>query len=167
MRKKAFYNEIIVGFIVIIGLGLFQTFEFQQNSVQPLELAASHLDRIMVSSDSSTILSDIFFVKENIPNSGNPVFIYPTYSTDFGRMQEELDSMVTIVEKTQTFQQDSSGFHTGIIAVGDRALVLQENLEDVKPYLYASLPNVFFNAIWLIGTMGLVETLIRKSESIF
>src|SRR3989344_2488232 len=160
MKKKTFYDEIIIGFVVIIGIGLFQAYEFQQSSVQPLELAMSHLDRILVSSDSYTILSDIELVKQNVPNKGNPVFIYPTDSTDFGKMQQDLDSMIAIVEKTQTVPSDSSAFHTGMGALGDRALVLKENLGDAKPYLYADISNVFFNAIWLLGTIGLVETLI-------
>jgi len=162
MENKIFYDNMTIGFVVIIGIGLFLALEFQQKSVEPLDSAIGYLDRVIASSDHRTILSGIELIKQNVPKEGNPVFIYPTVSTDFARMQTDLDIMLTNVLKISDAPVDSSAYHTGMLDLHSRADVLRENIMDAKLYLYASIPNVLFTMIWLGGALGLVETLIRK-----
>ena len=152
---------MIIGFSIIIGGGLYLTLDFQQNSIKPIESAMSHLQGIQASLEPSTISSYILLTKETIPNQGNPVLIYPTTSTDFTIIQRDLDSMIVNVEKISTLPRDSSSFHTGMDAISDRAFTIQQNLEDVKSYMYVSVPNIFFNFIWIIGGMGFVQSLTR------
>jgi len=153
---------MIIGFGIIIGAGLYLTLDFQQNSIKPIETAMNHLQDIQASLEPSAISSYILLTKETLPHEGNAVLIHPTVSTDFTLIQRDLDSMFVNVEKIATVPRDSSSFHTGMDAVSDRAFAIQQNLEDAKSSMYVSVPNIFFNFIWIIGGMGLVQSLTRR-----
>ena len=153
---------MIIGFGIIIGIGLYLTLDFQQNSVKPIETAMNHLQDIQSSLEPSVISSYILLTKETLPQKGNAVLIHTTPSTEYTVIQKELDSMIVNVEKISTVPRDSSSFHTGMDAVSDRALTIKQNLEDMKSYMYVSASNIFFNFIWIIGGMGLVQSIIRR-----
>ena len=159
---KPFYDIFIIGFVVLVGFGFSLVFDYYQQIILPLELSKNYFDRIMVSSDPQSISTDLITIKSNLPKDGNPVLVFSTPSTDFGLIQQDLDSMIVNVEKISTLPRDSSSFHTGIEAISDRAFDIQQNLEDVKSYMYVSVSNVFFNFIWIIGGMGLVQSIIRR-----
>ncbi len=120
----------------------------------------------MVSSDPKSIITDLTAIKEYLPEEGNPVWIFKTDSTDFGRIQADLDNMIVSVEKISVVPKDSSGFHTGMLKIGDRALILQENLMDVTPYMYASFLNIVLSVAWIAGILAIFAVLNRKKEQL-
>jgi hypothetical protein len=135
-----------------------------EKDVYPIDLSRGLLDRIMVSSDPKSIITDLTAIKEYLPEEGNPVWIFKTDSTDFGRIQADLDNMIESVEKISVVPKDSSGFRTGMLKIGDRALILQENLMDVTPYMYASFLNIVLAATWIAGILAIFAVLKRKKE---
>jgi len=161
-----FYKLAMAGIVVVIIVGAFMAYTGYETSVYPLDLSTGLLDRIMVSSDPESILKDLRQMKEYLPKDGNPVWIFPTDTTNFGRIQTDLDIMIASVEKISTVPRDSSSFHTGMLDVSDRAIVLQENLQDAIPYLYVSYWNIIFSAIWVAAILGIFGLLKRKKESL-
>jgi NADH:ubiquinone oxidoreductase subunit K len=51
-------------------------------------------------------------------------------------------------------------------AVSDRALVIQENLEDVTPYMYVSFINIVLSAAWIAGILAIFAVLNRKKQQL-
>lgn len=155
-------KTLLIGFIILIGVGAYLVLDFYQNAIRPLDVSIDHLKEIQTASDPVIIQNYLFAIKEYLPKEGNPVWIYPTETTNFSKMQHDLDEVIMIVEKISYIPKDSSAYHAGILNIGESTDILTDNIKDAKPYLYVSIPSFFFNLIWMIGIWGLHETLIRK-----
>ncbi len=95
----------------------------------------------------------------------NPVWMFPTDSTNFLRIQNDVNFMLTGVEKISTVPKDSSAYHTGMIDVSDRALQLRINIMDATPYMYVSAPNVLYSVIWDCCNHGNLYCIKKKERT--
>jgi len=102
----------VAGIIAIICFGAYMGFAGYQTDVYPMDLSIGLFDRIMASSEPKSIIADINAFKEYLPTAGNPVWILPTDTTNFTRIQADLDVMLTSAEKISGVPRDSSAFHT-------------------------------------------------------
>lgn len=158
------YKAALAGMIVIIGFGAYMAFAGYATDIYPLDLARGHLDGITGSSDPQTILDHLNAAKSELPKEGNPVWLFPTPSTDFTRMQGDLSVMVESVEKISTVPKDSSAYHTGMLDVKARADSLYRNLVDATPYMYVSVSNIIFSSIWIGAILGIFAALKKKKQ---
>jgi cellulose synthase/poly-beta-1,6-N-acetylglucosamine synthase-like glycosyltransferase len=161
-----FYKLALVGILGLITFAGYMAWTGYESDVYPVDISRGLLDRVMITSEPNTMMSDLNTVKELLPKEGNPVWIFATPSTDFGLIQKDLDSMIVNVEKIATVPRDSSSFHTGMDAVGDRALVLQQNLEDVTPYMYVKFINVVLSAVWIAAILAIFAVLNRRKRQL-
>ena len=174
----------MIGIIGIIVFGGFMAITGYNTDIYPLDRMRGHLDGIIGSSDPVAIRAhlvaiqaDLNIVMEN-PNllettnvngeiiSKNPVWMFPTDSTNFLRIQNDVNFMLTGVEKISVVPKDSSAYHTGMIDVSDRALQLRINIMDATPYMYVSAPNVLYSVIWVVAIMAIFTALKRKKEQL-
>lgn len=167
------YKLALAGIVGIIVFGVYMAFAGYQNDIYPLDLSRGLLDRIAASSDPDTILADLNAIKANLdkvmvnlPENKNPVWIFPTPSTDFGRIQQDIDIMIASVEKIATVPKDSSSYHTGMRDVHERAVILRENIMDATPYMYVSFSNIIFSSIWIAAILGIFAMLKKKKEQL-
>lgn len=152
-------------FIILIIVGLTLNFEFYRNTISPvnssienLDLVIGNSDPVMIQSHLGEIKQDLIMVLSSLPEGNkNPVWIYPTESTNFLRIENDIDAMVENIEKTSYFPKDSSAYQTGITDINYNANLIKVNLLDSKGFLYASTTNVFFTLIWLIGVAGFTK----------
>jgi len=105
-------------------------------------------------------------VMVNLPESKNPVWIFPTDSTNFARIKQDIDVMTASVEKISTVPRDSSAFHTGMRDVHERAVILRENVMDATPYMYVSVSNIIFSSIWIAAILGIFAVLKKRREQL-
>ncbi len=160
------YKLSLIGIMAILVFGAVMAYNGYQTTVYPMDLARGNLEGIGASSDPQTIMNHLNAAKENIPKEGNPVWIFPTETTNFARIQADLDVMIQSVEKISTVPRDSSAYHTGMLDVNDRAKIIKENLEDATPYMYVSVSNVIFSSIWIAVIIGIFAILKRKKEQL-
>jgi len=156
----------VAGIIAIICFGVYMAFSGYQNDVYPMDLSIGLFDRIMASSEPKTIIADINAIKGYLPTEGNPVWIFPTDTSNFARIQADLDVMLASAEKISAVPRDSSAFHTGMIDVSDRAKIMQKQIMDMVPYMYASVTNILFASIWIAVIIGVFAILKRKKQSL-
>jgi len=158
------YKLAMTGILALIIFGAYSAYTGYQSDVYPLDLSRGHLDGIGASSEPTTILAHLNAIKELLPTEGNPVWIFPTDTTNFSRIQADLDVMIVSVEKISTVPRDSSSFHTGMLDVKERAEVIRKNIMDATPYAYVSGPNVLFTSIWIGIIIGIFAVLNKKKE---
>ena len=158
------YKIATAGIIAVIIFGAYMALTGYESDVYPLDLAIGNLDRIMTSSAPNSIITDINSIKENLPPTGNPVWIFPTDTTNFARIQADLDVMILSAEKIQTVPKDSAAFHTGMMDIHDRSMIIQENLQDAVPYMYVSVSNIIFSVAWIAVIIVIFAVLKRKKE---
>ena len=163
---KVFYKLALGGILGLIVFAGFMAWTGYENDVYPIDLARGHLDRVMITSDPNSMATDLNEIKELLPKEGNPVWIFGTPSTDFGLIQQDLDSMIIRAEEIAAVPTDSSSFHTGMDAVSDRAFALQQNLEDVTPYMYVNFINVVLSAVWIAAILAIFAVLNRRKRQL-
>ena len=160
------YKLAMIGIAAIILFGAYSAFVGYQTDIYPLDLSRGHLEGIGASSEPQTILVHLKAIKEYLPTEGNAVWIFPTETTNFARMQADLAVMITSVEKISTVPRDSSAFHTGMLDVKERAEIIQENIMDATPYMYVSGSNVLFSSIWIATIIAIFAILKKKKEQL-
>lgn len=161
-----FYKLALGGIIGLIAFAGYMAMTGYENDVYPVDLSRGLLDSIMRSSDPNSMIADLKTIKEHLPKEGNPVWIFPTDTTDFARIQNDLDSLIVNVQTIATLPRDSSSFHTGMDAVSDRAFVLQENLIDATPYMYVSFINIVLSAVWIAAILAIFAILNKKKRQL-
>ena len=159
-----FYKLALGGIFAIIVIGGYMAFVGYSTDVYPLDISVGLLDRTMASADPQSILVDLKAIKENLPVNGNPVWIFPTDTTNFARIQTDLNVMIVSAEKITAVPTDSAAYHTGITDIRERASVLQENLADAIPYMYVSFSNIIFSSIWIAALLVIFAVLNKKKQ---
>jgi hypothetical protein len=159
-----YYQMALVGMFAIIIFGAYMAYQGYQSDVYPLDLSRGYLDRIMTGGNPQLMLQDIDSIKEQLPKEGNPVWIFPTDTTDFGRIQEDLDTLTESVEAIQSYPKNSVEYSTAMADLHLRALYVRQNIMDATPYMYASFSNIVFSSIWIAVILGIFAVLKRKKD---
>ena len=176
------YKLSIFGILAIIIFGVFMAISGYNNDIYPLDRIRGNLDGIASSSDPDVIRnhlvaiqSDLDVLMVNLPEttnsdgevvSRNPVWIFGTESTNFLRIQNNIDTMFTGVEEISSISKDNSAYHTGMLDINGRALLLKANIMDATPYMYVSPANMMFSVIWIAAIIGIFAALKRKKEKL-
>jgi len=160
------YKLAATGIIAIIGFGAFMAMQGYSSDVYPLDLARGNMAAIVGSADTDSIIRHIGEAKANLPAEGNPVWMYPTSDTDFGRIQNELSLMLAYTEQIAGVPTDSSSYHTAMLNIDNQASEIRENIMDATPYMYVSVSNIVLSAVWIAAIIGIFAVLKRKKDQL-
>ena len=176
------YKLAMVGIFGIIIFGGYMAISGYNSDIYPLDRIRGNLDGIVSSSDPlvihdhlMAIQSDLDLVMVNIPETTdangkviakNPVWIFSTESTNFLRIQNNIDTMITSVDELSSLSKDNSAYHTGMLDINDRALLLKINVMDATPYMYVSPENMMMSIIWVAVIIGIFAVLKKKKEQL-
>ena len=157
---------IVIGFGLLIVVGLSLSVNYLQYTIEPLNSAHDNLDEIISSSDPIFIHTHLFELKvslteimRNMPEHKNPVWLFPTESTNFLRIQNDIDVMIASVDKISAVPKNSSAHHTGMLDISSRSMILKDNLLDARGFMYASPANLSFTLMWIVGAIGITRML--------
>ena len=180
--SDSLYKLAMITIFAIIVFGGYMAISGYTNDIYPLDRIRGNLDGVITSSDPLvihdhlvSIQSDLDLVMTNIPEttdtngkviSKNPVWIFSTESTNFLRIQNNIDTMITSVNEISSISKDNSAYHTGMLDINDRALLLKINIMDATPYMYVSPANMMLSAIWVAALIGIFIVLKRKKEQL-
>jgi cellulose synthase/poly-beta-1,6-N-acetylglucosamine synthase-like glycosyltransferase len=181
-RKEKMANTVyklsMVGVLGLIIFGGVMAINGYNSDIYPLDRVRGHFDGVIGSSDPDTIRTHLIAIQldleplmERLPEtidtnnqiiSKNPVWVFPTESTNFMRIQNDVTSMLQSVENISTIPQDNAAYHTGMLDINNRADILRINIMDATPYMYVSIANVFSSVIWIAVIIGIFTGLKRK-----
>ena len=172
----------MVVILVIIVFGGYMAISGYNTDIYPLDRIRGNLDGIVSSSDPNVIRdhlvaiqTDLDIVMVNLPETvdangkliaKNPVWIFSTESTNFLRIQNNIDTMITSVNEISSISKDNSAFHTGMLDINDRAELLKTNVMDANPYMYVSPANMMMSVVWVAVVIGIIALLKRKKEQL-
>ena len=176
------YKLAMITIFTIIVFGGYMAISGYNNDIYPLDRIRGNLDGVISSSDPLvihdhlvSIQSDLDLVMTTIPETidtngkvvaKNPVWIFGTESTNFIRIQNNIDTMITSVNEISSISKDNSAYHTGMIDITDRALLLKINIMDATPSMYVSPTNIISSIIWVAAIVGIFSVLKRKKEQL-
>jgi hypothetical protein len=153
----------LIGVLGLLIFGVVMAYIGYSQSVYPLEKAKGYLQRAMTSPYPELMLDFLASAKPLIPEEGNPVWAFPTATTDFGLMQKDLDLMMERLRSISTLPRDSEAFNTGLGDVRGEIAVLEEQIQLAQPYVYVSFQNVVLSSIW-IGVLMMIFTLMKRGK---
>jgi hypothetical protein len=159
-----YYRLAVIGMFAIILFGGYMAFNGYYKDVYPLDLSRGLLDRIAGGNEPLSMIDDLNKIKTLLPKDGNPVWIFPTDTTNFERLQKDVDAMIKSVESIKNEPANSEAFNTAMFDIHFRAIQLRLNLMDATPYMYASFSNIVFTSIWIAAILGVFAMLKRKKE---
>ena len=176
------YKLAMVGIVAIIVFGGYMAISGYNTDIYPLDRIRGNLDGIASSSDPNVIRdhlvaiqTDLDLVMVNIPDTvdangkliaKNPVWIFSTESTNFLRIQNNIDTMITSVNDISSLSKDNSAYHTAMLDINDRAEILKINIMDSTPYMYVSPENMMMSVVWIAVIIGIITLLKRKKEQL-
>ena len=172
------YKLSMVGVLALIVFGGVMAINGYNSDIYPLDRVRGHFDGVIGSSDPDAIRTHLIAIQldlkpliEKLPEtidadnniiSKNPVWVFPTESTNFIRIHNDVTSMLQSVENISMIPQDNSAYHTGMLDINDRASLLRLNIMDATPYMYVSITNVFSSVVWIAVIIGIFTALKRK-----
>ncbi len=172
MAKRT-YQLSMIGVLAIIIFGGFMTINGYHADVYPLDRIRGNLDGIIGSADPAAIKihltaikQDLTIVMEKLPESKNPVWVFPTESTNFLRIERDVDNMLVNVQTISGVSPDSAAFQTGMTNIGERSLALRQNIMDATPYMFVSISNIIFSTMWIAAILGIFAILKRKKDQL-
>ena len=174
------YKLSMIGILAIIIFGGYMAISGYAADIYPLDRIRGNLDGIVSSSDPDVIRNhlvaiqaDLDIVMTNLPEttnadgeivSRNPVWIFGTESTNFLRIQNNMNAMFESVDDISSLPKDNSAYHTGMLDINDRALLLRTNIMDATPYMYVSPENMLFSTVWIAAIIGIFAALKKKKD---
>jgi cellulose synthase/poly-beta-1,6-N-acetylglucosamine synthase-like glycosyltransferase len=176
------YKLSMIGILAIIIFGGYMAISGYNSDIYPLDRIRGNLDGIGTSSDPTiirdhlvAIQGDLDVVMMNLPEaidadgkviSKNPVWLFPTESTNFLRIQNNVAFMITDIDQLSSVSKITDDYNTGMLDVKERALLLNINIMDATPYMYVSPANMMMSAIWMAAIIGIFAALKRKKEQL-
>ena len=172
------YKLSMVGVLALIIFGGVMAINGYNSDIYPLDRVRGHFDGVIGSSSPDTIRTHLIAIQldlepliEKLPEtidtdnniiSKNPVWVFPTESTNFIRIHNDVTSMLQSVENISSIPQDNAAYHTGMLDINNRADILRTNIMDATPYMYVSISNMFTSIIWMAVIVGIFAALKRK-----
>jgi cellulose synthase/poly-beta-1,6-N-acetylglucosamine synthase-like glycosyltransferase len=170
---KRIYQLSMIGIVAIVIFGGFMAINGYNDDIYPLDRIRGNLDGIMGSSDPiaikthlTAIKQDLKIILDKLPESKNPVWIFPTESTNFNRIDRDVDTMIASIETISRVSDDSSAFQTGMTNIQERSIAISKNIMDATPYMYVSVSNILFSTIWIAAILGIFAALKRKKDQL-
>jgi len=180
--SDSIYKLAMVGILGIIIFGGYMAISGYNSDIYPLDRIRGNLDGVRSSSDPViirehlvAIQADLDLVMTNIPETidengnviaKNPVWIFGTESTNFLRIQNDIDTMLAGLDEISSLSKGNSAYHTGMLDINDRASLLKVNIMDATPYMYVSPENMMFSTIWIGLIIAIIALLKRKKEQL-
>ena len=172
------YKLSMVGVLALIIFGGVMAINGYNSDIYPLDRVRGHFDGVIGSSSPDTIRTHLIAIQldlepliEKLPEtidadnniiSKNPVWVFPTESTNFIRIHNDVTSMLQSVENISSIPQNNAAYHTGMLDINNRADILRTNIMDATPYMYVSISNMFTSMIWMAVIIGIFAALKRK-----
>ncbi|AIF83423.1 glycosyl transferase [Candidatus Nitrososphaera evergladensis SR1] len=147
---------------LILGAGV--AYYGYHTSIYPLQEASGFLARAQTAQTPQQLADYARLAQKFIPESGNPVWLFPTFRTDFEIMHMQLDSMVERSEIISSLSTHDEGYNAALIDMHSTALEMQASLHEAIPYIYVSPQNIALGAAW-IGIILSVFAAMKRART--
>ncbi|MEO9320340.1 MAG: hypothetical protein ABI361_06680 [Nitrososphaera sp.] len=142
------FRLMFLSIIVLLTIGGALAYYGYQSSIYPIDVATGDLDRAESAGTPQDMAQFVTHAKRLLPESGNPVWAFPTPRSDFGLIQAQLDAVISRSNSISTLEPHSSAYNTGMSDMRESINVMKLDLVDIMPYLYVSSTNLMYSFIW-------------------
>jgi hypothetical protein len=155
------YRLMMAGVLALIIIGAAMAYYGYDRAIYPVDSALGYLNRAETAQTPDELASYVAKAQRELPESGNPVWSFPTARTDFGLIQKELNSILSRANSISSLEQYSTEYNTGMTDMHLSLKAIQEDLIEAMPYLYVSTTNIMFSIVWIAVILGLFAIMRR------
>jgi cellulose synthase/poly-beta-1,6-N-acetylglucosamine synthase-like glycosyltransferase len=163
-NRTAGQRLLLPGVLAFLVLGGCVAYYGYYTSIYPLQEASGLLARAQSAQTAQQLADYARLAQTFIPESGNPVWFFPTYRTDFEIMHMQLDNMVERAQTISSLSTHDDGYNTAMMDMHATALVIQANLHEAIPFIYIGPTNIAMGAAW-VAVILFVFAAIRRART--
>lgn len=164
VRRTAGQRLLLPSVLAFLVLGAGVAYYGYYTSIYPLQMAAGYLVRAESAQTPEQLAEYARLAERSLPESGNPVWIFPTIRTDFELMQMQLDNMLARAEMLRALSPQDEAYNAAMLDLHSAAEELEYNLDEAIPFMYISLTNIAISAGWVAVIMG-VFAAVRRART--
>ncbi|HEY7734219.1 MAG TPA: hypothetical protein VIB07_05445 [Nitrososphaera sp.] len=153
-----------IGVVAFITFGAGMAFYGYQQAIYPVDTALGYLARAETAQTPEGLSGYVAKAQRALPESGNPVWSFPTARTDFALIQAELDRILSRANSISSLEIYSTEYNTGMSDMHASLRAIQEDLVESMPYLYVSFTNMIMGSVW-IGVILLLFLIMRRGRA--
>jgi hypothetical protein len=155
------YRLMMVGVMALMAFGVGMALYGYQQAIYPVDSALGYLARAESAQTPEQVADFVRAAKRELPDSGNPVWSFPTAKTDFALIQRNLDDMLARANSISSLEPYSTEYNTGLYDIHASLKTMQDDLVDATPYLYVSFTNIMLSAVWIAVILALFAIMRR------
>jgi hypothetical protein len=160
------YRLMMVGIVTLMIFGVGMALYGYQQAIYPVDSALGYLARAESAQTPEELANFVKGAKSELPDSGNPMWLFPTAKTDFALIQRNLDDMVARANSISSLEPYSTEYNTGMFDIHMSLKAMQEDLVDATPYLYVSFTNIMLSVVWIAIILALF-VIMRRGRAKF
>jgi hypothetical protein len=158
-------NKLVaIGVVAFIAFGAGMALYGYQQAIYPVDTAAGYLARAETAQTPEGVAGYVAKAQRALPESGNPVWSFPTARTDFALIQAELDRILSRANSISSLEIYSTEYNTGMTDMHSSLRAIQEDLVESMPYLYVSFTNMIMGSVW-IAVILLLFLVMRRGRA--
>ena len=155
------YKLVMAGVLALMSFGVGMALYGYQQAIYPVDSALGYLARAESAQTPEQLADFVRDAKKEMPESGNPVWSFPTARTDFALIQRNLDDILARSNSISSLEPYSTEYNTGLYDIHASIEDIQEDLVEATPYLYVSFTNIMLSAVWIAVILALFAIMRR------
>lgn len=160
------YRLMMAGVAGLIIFGVAMALYGYQQAIYPVDSANGYLNRAESAQTPEQLANFVRLAKRVLPDSGNPVWSFPTARTDFALIQRNLDDILARANSISSLEPYSTEYNTGMQDMHATLKAIQEDLIEATPFLYVSVNNIMFSAVWIAVILA-IFAIMRRGRAKF
>ncbi|MDQ3717552.1 MAG: hypothetical protein M3311_00180 [Thermoproteota archaeon] len=160
------YRLMMAGVLALMIFGIAMALYGYQQAVYPVDSALGYLKRAQTAQTPEALASFVSKAKMELPETGNPVWVFPTAKTDLTLVQENLNDIVTRANSIASMEPYSAEYNSGMLDIHGSLEIIQQDMIDAMPYFYVSFTNIILSIVWIVIIIALF-VLIRRGRAKF
>jgi hypothetical protein len=160
------YRLMMAGVLALMIFGIAMALYGYQQAVYPVDSALGYLKRAQTAQTAEALASFVSKAEMELPESGNPVWVFPTAKTDLTLIQGNLNDIVTRANSIASVEPHSAEYNSGMLDIHGSLEIIQQDMIDAMPYFYVSFTNIMLSVVWIAIILALF-VLIRRGRAKF
>ncbi len=149
IKKTAGQKILLPGTLAFLLLGAGLAYYGYYTAIYPLQSASGFLARAETAQTPEQLAEYVGIAKRLMPESGNPVWLFPTPRTDFAIIHTHLDAMLARSAQLSLSEPHTEGYSITMADMHAASLAIQQNLDEAIPFVYISPTNLIIAGVWI------------------
>jgi len=157
---------MMIGVLVLVVFGIVLALYGYQQAIYPVDNALGYLKRAQTAQTPEDLANFVSKAKMELPEGGNPVWIFPTAKTDLSLIQGSLNDIMTRANSIAKMKPHSTEYNSGMLDIHVSLEIIQQDMIDAMPYFFVSFSNIMLSIVW-IAIILVLFIIIRRGRSRF